>query len=465
MRVRPIQDEIPSTVTSRPPPSASGRSVLRDLIALRQVGIEVVLAREDRGGLDAAAECQRGGDGVVDGLAVEDRQRAGLTRAHGAHLRIGRGAERRAAAAEDLGLRAQLRVNLEPDDGLVRHGITQITRYARGRPLFIGTRYPNRSGDRSAFDDRLEVVHEHLRQLAGLFVVLGGIGPGAARVQHRRRHAGAACRHVQVEQGVLLVRHAVELAVERGGDHRPRVRDLHAAAGSVRSAGPAGVHQPHTGLVFGDLLAEHPRVDVGVERQERCAEARAERGFRFGHALFGAGHPRRVARQEVVHRRVRREPRDGRQHAVGVGRQHHDIGRVSTASRQFGVVDELDRIRASCVLRQRGVVQIQRAAIRINHHVFQNRAEPASGRVDLRLGLGRELDHLRVAAAFEIEDAGVAPSVLVVADETPLRVTRQRRLPGTREAEEERRVTLGVRCSPSSASRARPDEAMCSSGW
>src|SRR4029079_9579787 len=38
--------------------------VLRDLVALRQVGIEVVLAREDRRLVDRAAERQRGANGV-----------------------------------------------------------------------------------------------------------------------------------------------------------------------------------------------------------------------------------------------------------------------------------------------------------------------------------------------------------------------------------------------------------------
>ena len=42
-------------------------------------------------------------------------------------------------------------------------------------------------------------------------------------------------------------------------------------------------------LMLGDLLAEHLRVDVGIERQERRAEAGAERRLRLGDALLGAG--------------------------------------------------------------------------------------------------------------------------------------------------------------------------------
>ena len=54
-------------------------------------------------------------------------------------------------------------------------------------------------------------------------------------------------------------------------------------------------------------------------------------------------------------------------------------------------------------------------------HVLEHRAEASRRRVDLRLGLGGEADHLRVAAALEVEDAVVAPAMLVVADQVPLR--------------------------------------------
>jgi hypothetical protein len=56
---------------------------------------------------------------------------------------------------------------------------------------------------------------------------------------------------------------------------------------------------------------------------------------------------------------------------------------------------------------------------------------------------------LRVAAALDVEDAGVAPAVLVVADQGPLRVGGERGLPGAGQPEEawrRRRIfTLGGR--------------------
>ena len=87
--------------------------VLRDLIALRQVRIEVVLAREDRLGLDVAAERERGLDRVVDGLPIEHRKRAGQAR--DTRDRPGSWAARRTSVLQPqkiLVARLQLRVDL-----------------------------------------------------------------------------------------------------------------------------------------------------------------------------------------------------------------------------------------------------------------------------------------------------------------------------------------------------------------
>ena len=92
---------------------------LRDLVALGQVGIEVVLAREDGALADLAVEGERGQRGELDGLGVEHGQRAGQAEADRADIGIGRGAEVVGAAAEGLGRGEQLDVHFEPDDGLV----------------------------------------------------------------------------------------------------------------------------------------------------------------------------------------------------------------------------------------------------------------------------------------------------------------------------------------------------------
>src|SRR5262249_57432964 len=78
----------------------------------------------------------------------------------------------------------------------------------------------------------------------------------------------------------------------------------------------------------------------------------------------------------------------------------------------------------------------------VDHDVLEQRAELVRRGVDLRLGLGREADHLRVAAILEVEDAGVAPAVFVVADQLPGGIGGERRLARTRQAREKRDVTL-----------------------
>jgi hypothetical protein len=95
--------------------------VLRYLIALRQVGIEVVLPREHGPLVNRAPERKRRARGELHRLAVEDGERARQPETHGARVGVGRRAEARAAAAEQLGLCLQLGMDLQADDGLVRH--------------------------------------------------------------------------------------------------------------------------------------------------------------------------------------------------------------------------------------------------------------------------------------------------------------------------------------------------------
>src|SRR5438034_991569 len=78
-------------------------------------------------------------------------------------------------------------------------------------------------------------------------------------------------------------------------DHRARIGNLHAMARAVRAAAPSRVHQPDARLVLRDLVAEHPRVEAGRQRQERRAKTCTEGGGGFGDALFRARDLGRVA--------------------------------------------------------------------------------------------------------------------------------------------------------------------------
>ena len=117
------------------------------------------------------------------------------------------------------------------------------------------------------------------------------------------------------------------------------------------------------------------------------------------------------------------------------------------------VRDELDRIGGARVFGLRVVESRSSfARRRVADDVFEHGAETVRRRPDLGLGCLRELDALRVAAAFEVEDAVGRPAVLVVADERALRIGRKRRLAGAGEAEEDGDVAGFARCWPSSAS-------------
>ena len=109
--------------------------VLRDLVALGQVRIEVVLAREHAA---LARPCSRAPAPARTASSTAPARWArgsapGSAEAHGADLRVGRRAERRRAAAEQLRLREQLRVDLEADHGFVARSWLQ-TREILGRP-------------------------------------------------------------------------------------------------------------------------------------------------------------------------------------------------------------------------------------------------------------------------------------------------------------------------------------------
>ena len=91
---------------------------LGDLIARRQIGIEIVLAVEHREAVDLGLEGEPGAHRLLDTDLVDHRQHAGHGGVDEADLAVGRGPERRAGAREQLRLRDHLGVDLEADDRL-----------------------------------------------------------------------------------------------------------------------------------------------------------------------------------------------------------------------------------------------------------------------------------------------------------------------------------------------------------
>ena len=187
-------------------------------------------------------------------------------------------------------------------------------------------------------------------------------------------------------------------------------------------------------------LAEHLRVTAWWKRQKRGAEAGTERCLGLRHPSFSAGDFRCIARQKVIHRPFERQPRNRGQDAKGIGGEHHDVARMAALSERDRVVDERDRIRGTGVLGELVVVQIEQTRFGIDDDVLEYGSKAASCRVDLRLGLGRQSNRFCVAAALEIEHAAIAPPVLIVSDQHPFVVARQRSLAGAGQAKEERDV-------------------------
>ena len=93
--------------------------VLRNLVALGQVRIKIVFAREDGLLPHLTVDCQRRPRRQLRHLPVQHRQRPRQAQADRADVGVGRVAEAGRAAAENLRGRLQLHVDFQADDGLV----------------------------------------------------------------------------------------------------------------------------------------------------------------------------------------------------------------------------------------------------------------------------------------------------------------------------------------------------------
>ena len=236
-----------------------------------------------------------------------------------------------------------------------------------------------------------------------------------------------------------------QAAVQRRVQQRARRLDGHAAAGAEGAAGPAGIDQPAIGLVLGNQGAQQVTIFGRMARHEGGAEAGGEGRLRLlAQTLLGAGDLGGEAGQEVIHGLRRRQLGDRRQHAEGIGRQHDDVPGMSGAAGGAGVGNEIDRIGGAGVFGQGRVVQVERAGGRVHHHILQHGAEALGGGEDFRLGLAAQLDHLGIAAAFDVEDAMLGPTVFIVTHQRARRIGRQRGLAGAGKAEKYGRFAIAA---------------------
>ena len=89
---------------------------LRNLVALRQIGIKVILAIKARPFVDLGVDRHAGAHGLPHALAVEHRQHAGHGRVDQRNLTIGLCAKGGGGARKQFGVRGDLGVNLKSDD-------------------------------------------------------------------------------------------------------------------------------------------------------------------------------------------------------------------------------------------------------------------------------------------------------------------------------------------------------------
>ena len=195
--------------------------------------------------------------------------------------------------------------------------------------------------------------------------------------------------------------------------------------------------------MFGDQLAQHLAVHGRITRQERRAEAGGEFRLRLiAETSLGTRDLGSIARQEVIHRLRRCQLGDRRQNAKSVGREHHNILRLSGTTGRRRVRNRIERISRASVLGLGAVVEIDFASRRIDRDIFQDRAEAQAGVVDRGLGFTREANGLGVAAALEIEHAVRSPAVLVVAEQRAAGIGGERGLAGAGQPEEHCRVAF-----------------------
>ena len=95
-----------------------GIAELGNLVALRQIGIEIVFAVEDRIPIDLRLDAEPGPHRLFDGFFVDHRQHPRHRRIDQRDLRVGCGAKAGGGAGKQFCLGDHLGMNLEPDHNL-----------------------------------------------------------------------------------------------------------------------------------------------------------------------------------------------------------------------------------------------------------------------------------------------------------------------------------------------------------
>ena len=133
----------------------------------------------------------------------------------------------------------------------------------------------------------LKVLAEHSCQLVGRRIVERRALPVGAGHKNGVRHTMARHRNIDVENLVMdeigLLDGPIKCTCYKGA----RIGKLDAMAMVKVSAYPAGVDQVHARVAAAQALAKHFGIDHRIERHERLAKKRRERGLRSGDTVPG----------------------------------------------------------------------------------------------------------------------------------------------------------------------------------
>ena len=214
--------------------------------------------------------------------------------------------------------------------------------------------------------------------------------------------------------------------------------DGHALTRTVGTASPSGIDKPDFHPMGFDIFPEEFRVLPRMQGQKRSAKTGAKGRRGLSNTFFRASHFCGIAIDKVIHGLCGRQFGYRRQHTKCITSQKDDVFRLTASAGLGGIRYLRNRIRRAGIFCQRTIIQINSAGRFIQHHILQNRTEGACGLENLRLLLCRQFDHFGVATPLEIKDAVLTPAMLVIADQGPRCISRQRRLAGTGQTEEHR---------------------------
>jgi len=219
-------------------------------------------------------------------------------------------------------------------------------------------------------------------------------------------------------------------------DDRTRELDRHALADPVGSAAPTRVDEPDLGTVLLHVCLEQFGVLGRMPNEERFAKTRRERRLRLFNANFGSGDLCGITADEVVHCLIGRQLADRWKNAERIAGKEDDVLGMAALASFFDVLDVVDRIGSAGVFGQRIVVIIDVASRFVEDGVFENGSE-LDGVINLRFAFSGKMDALRIATAFDVDNAFVGPVMLVVADELAARLSGEGRLARSGKTEEQ----------------------------